>query len=363
MNKKILIGIAAVIVIVAAFATVTKKDASLIGANKTVNIGAVLAMTGYASADGEDIKNGIELAKTDLAKKGITLNVNYFDDATDPKKTISGLELMASKGIKYVIGPTWGFQVTTALPVLQNKDMALFLPVQSSDNVLETSSKAFFAKPSTAKKQAPTEAWLKQVNAKKVAIFVVVFGGDNWTEGHDAIWTSAVKNSGATLTMNEKINLAQEAEVTQTVLLKAKQAGVDTILWTGSDAGAVILIKKMNEMNYHASVLGTNGIERVISAGKVTKGNVPLYALVGNTNVEFAKKFASVYGVDKRFDYAESAYDLTMIAVESSLSNKSNTGVADYVRENTNYSGFAGAYSFDKNGDRPSSNWNVAEMK
>lgn len=363
MNKKILIGIVSIIVIATAFIMLTKRESPIAQTNKTVNLGAVLAMSGYASVDGEDIKNGIELAKTDLAKKGVTLNVEYFDDATDPKKTISGLDIMASRGIKYVIGPTWGFQVTTALPILENKDMALFLPVQSSDNVLGTSSKAFFANPSTAKKQAPTEAWLKQVNAKKVAIFVVVFGGDNWTEGHDAIWVSAVKNSGATLTMNERINLNQEGEATQTLLLKAKQSGVDTILWTGSEAGAITLIKKMNEMNYHASVLGTNAVEKVTSTGKVTKGSIPLYSLDRNTNVEFAKKFASVYGADKRFDYAESAYDLTMIIVQSSLSNNGATGIADYVRANTNYNGFGGSYTFDKNGDRPSADWKVVEMK
>lgn len=367
MNKKIVIGVISLVVLIGAVTLYIKKDTPTTPVTpqqaKIVNLGAVLAMSGYAAADGEDIKNGIELAKTDLAKNGVTLNVDYFDDATDPTKTLSGINLLTSKGIKLIMGPTWGFQVTAALPVIENKDVALFLPAQASDNVLGLSSKAFFAKPSTAKKQAPTEAWLKQVNAKKVAVFVVIFSGDNWSDGHLKTWTSAVKNSGAELTMVEKINLNEESDITQTLLLKAKQKGVDTILWTGTDGGAITLIKKMQEMNLKASVLGTTQIEKVISTGKVTKGNLALYALMGNTSGEFAKKFASVYGADKRFDYAEGAYDLTMIAAQEAVSNTSSTGVADYIKKNINYSGFGGSYTFDTNGDRPSADWKIVEMK
>ncbi len=331
--------------------------------NKTVNIGAVLAMTGYASADGEDIKRGIELAKTDLLAKGVTVSVNYFDDATDPKRTIAGFELMNSSGIKSVLGPTWGFQVGAALPIVETKDMAIFLPAQASDNILGASSKAFYARALSGDKQAPTEEWLKKVGAKKVAIFVVMFGGDNWSEGHIKTYSTAVKNSGAEIVMLEKINLMQEADITQVLVLKAKQLGVDAILWTGTDGGAITLIKKMHDAKFAVPVLGTTQIAKVIATKQVTAGNIPLYSLVGVTSKAFADKFHAVYGADKRFDYAESAYDLTMIAVNGELTRNASTGVAEHIRNTTNYKGFGGNYSFDKNGDRQSAGWTVVEAK
>ena len=73
-----------------------------VAVNKTVNFGAVLALTGYASNEGNALKNGTELAKMMLAKEGITMNVEYYDDNTDPKKSIAGVQLMhcAGEGIQ-----------------------------------------------------------------------------------------------------------------------------------------------------------------------------------------------------------------------------------------------------------------------
>lgn len=364
MNKKILLGSLSILIIISAVVFYRNKiNQTPITTNKNITMGAVLAMTGYAAADGEDIKNGIELAKSDLAKEGITLTVDYFDDATDPKNTITGLNLMSSKGIKLVMGPTWGFQVTAALPMINDKDIALLLPAQSSDNVLVTSEKALFAKPSTANKQKPTEAWLKQVNAKNVAIFVTTFSGDNWSEGHIKTWTNAVTNTGATVTMLEKINLTQESEIMKTLLLQAKQNKIDAILWTGTDAGAVALIKEMQNLGLTIPVLGTTQIEKVVSTGKITSGGIPLYSLEGNTSKEFADKFHTAHGANKRFDYAESAYDLTMLSVKATVKQNTTTGIAQYIKSNTNYSGFGGMYAFNKNGDRSSAEWKVIEVK
>jgi branched-chain amino acid transport system substrate-binding protein len=367
MNKKIIVGVVIGLILVSLAVIYTNKDKQVAvtpNKTKTISMGAILAMTGYAAADGEDIKNGIELAKADLAKQGVTLNVDYFDDATDPKNTITGINLMSSKGIKLIMGPTWGFQVTAALPMIKNKDIALLLPAQASDNVLVTSEKAFFAKPSTAKKQAPTETWLKQMNAKNVAVFVVMFSGDNWSEGHIKIWTDAVTASGAHVAMLERITLAQESEIMKTLLLKAKQNKVDAILWTGTDAGAVSLIQEMQKMNFKVPVLGTTQIEKVVSTGKVTGDGGSLYALMGSTSGEFADKFHAAYGADKRFDYAESAYDLTMLSVEVALTHGNDVAnLAQYMKTSLNYSGFGGKYTFDARGDRPSSEWKVVQVK
>ena len=173
----------------------------------------------------------------------------------------------------------------------------------------------------------------------------------------------AVQSSGAQLAIAEKINIADEAGITRTVLLKVKKSGADSILWTGTDAGAIALIKTMQEMNFYVPVLGTNDIEKVVSAGKVNKGNLELYSYMGNTSTEFANKFAAVYGAGKRFDYAEGAYDLTMIAAQEAVANASATNAADYIKKNINYTGFGGKYSFDINGDVASSDWRVIKLK
>ena len=96
-NKYIITVVIASIALISGFVYVNDKQEVV---DNNLNFGAVLALTGYASIDGNNIKDGIELAKADLVKEGINLEVEYFDDGTDPKKTVAGVSYFNSKGIK-----------------------------------------------------------------------------------------------------------------------------------------------------------------------------------------------------------------------------------------------------------------------
>ena len=103
-TKNILLTILAIAVLAGGFYFFKGNNSSApVSVNKTVKVGAVLALTGYAAIDGGNIKDGIELAKTDLQKEGITLNVEYYDDATDPKQTVAGVNYMNTKGLKTIL--------------------------------------------------------------------------------------------------------------------------------------------------------------------------------------------------------------------------------------------------------------------
>ena len=117
------------------FLNENKAPVTTVATEKSVNVGAVLALTGYAAIEGENIKDGIELAKADLKKEGINLNVEYYDDATDPKKTITGVSYMNGKGIKTIFGPTWSYQISAALPVIAQNSMTAIIADTSSDVV------------------------------------------------------------------------------------------------------------------------------------------------------------------------------------------------------------------------------------
>ena len=136
-TKNILLTLLVVIIISAGFYFLNGKETPIntIATEKSVNVGAVLALTGYAAIDGGNIKDGIELARADLKKEGINLNVEYYDDATDPKKTITGVSYMNGKGIKTIFGPTWSYQISAALPVIAQNSMTAIIADTSSDVV------------------------------------------------------------------------------------------------------------------------------------------------------------------------------------------------------------------------------------
>ncbi len=106
MKKQIYIAVAVVAVV--ALAIVATKHQT--GPTEAIRIGAVLGLTGDAAQDGLSIKRGIELAKADLAKEGIVVEIEYQDDKTDPKQTVSALQyLLSTNRPQAIIGPTWSF--------------------------------------------------------------------------------------------------------------------------------------------------------------------------------------------------------------------------------------------------------------
>src|SRR3989344_6019821 len=97
---KILIGIVVLVLVIFLFINNENK------ANASdVKIGAVLSLTGFGSSDSENIKRGMELAKEDLAKKGVIVNIDYQDDKTDPKETVTSVRFLASKNPDAIVGP------------------------------------------------------------------------------------------------------------------------------------------------------------------------------------------------------------------------------------------------------------------
>ena len=357
--KKILISLITLVVIVAGYTYSRNNTPAEVASTKDVNLGAVLALTGYAVNEGTQMKNGIELARADLKKQGITLNVDYFDDGTDPKKTAEGIMLMHSKDIKTIFGPTWSFQVTAGIPILEKYNMLAFSSDESSDIIEDQSGtkNVLYGMPASSKVEGPTTEWLKKNSVKKVAI---MFSNSGYGQVHADAWATAARLAGAEVILSEKIDYANESTVVPTLVLKAKSQGVEAILWTGGETGIITLIKKMNELGYTIPVIGTEGVHNVVRAGKAEQGSLKLYSLENTVSEEFVNKYKEMFSAEPQA-YAQAAYDHTMIAVQAEL-NKGTATTRDYVVANP-HKGYAGTYDFDERGDIASGEWKVVEVK
>ncbi len=89
MNKKILIAIAILLVVLAGFyfnrnksVNVTDKE---IKNNETINIGVILPTSGIVAAFGEEARKGID----SILASSTNIKLIYEDDACDPKTAVS----------------------------------------------------------------------------------------------------------------------------------------------------------------------------------------------------------------------------------------------------------------------------------
>ncbi len=333
--------------------------------NQEIVIGAVLSETGMASIDGNNIKSGIEFAKEELAKKGVKVKVVYEDDQTNPKNTITAIQKMVDfNHPQAIIGPTWSFLADAAGPVVEKNKIVSMSPANTSEFVTANSDYFFFGAPKNEAKEKYATDWIKERGLKKIAIVVENSG---WSESHIAPFEKAIKNSGAELVFVERFTYTEnsvDGGGIKSIILKAKDAGVDGILYTGFDQATTVLITKKQELKANFQILMATEIPLGLQKKGVVKikNEDNIFVISPKDSESFNEAYKARYN-EYPGAYADRGYDSLMLLV-SALQNKGNMDLKDYLKSDVApYHGYAGVYSFDKKGDVKDSTWKVMQVK
>ncbi|MEI6553335.1 MAG: ABC transporter substrate-binding protein [bacterium] len=372
-NKKNILIILVLVVIVLVFAwvgfrnesTVNKDNGNFKANNQEIVIGAVLSETGMASIDGNNIKSGIEFAKEELVKKGVKVRVVYEDDQTNPKNTITAIQkLVDIDHPQALIGPTWSFLAEAAGPVVDNNKIVSMSPANTSESVNVNSGYFFFGAPKNGAKEKYSADWIKDRGLKKIAIVVENSG---WSESHITPFEKAIKDAGAELVFTERFTYAEnsvDGGQMKSIILKAKEAGVDGILYTGFDQATTVLITKKQELNSNVQILMATEIPIGLQKNGVVhiKDTDNIFVIRPQESQAFDDAYKARYN-EYPGAYADRGYDSLMLLV-SALQNKGNMDLKDYLKSDVApYRGYAGTYSFDQNGDIKDSTWKVVQVK
>ncbi len=351
------LSIIAIVVVIIGF--IISKNYS--GEMHDVKIGAVLSLTGMAAVDGQNMKDGIEFAKSVLKKDGITLEVVYEDDGTEPIKTVSAVnKLVDIDRVTAIIGPTWSFLSAAAADSIQEKQIVSFNPANTSEHVEGKSDYFLFGAPKNSLKEGPAIEWLKKIGAKKVAI---VLEQGAWGDSHIKPFEKAISSVGATLVITERIPYGASGQDIQTIVSKTISAGAEAILFTGFDASTAVTINKVQELRPGLPFLAATEIAKKHDEdGKInvaTKDNV--YVVIPGASQKFREDFKNEYG---RYpgSYADRAYDGTMMLVQAMQKKSSSDDLNKYIR-GMNYKGYVGTYSFDENNDLVGGEWVVEQLQ
>jgi branched-chain amino acid transport system substrate-binding protein len=357
-TAKIIIGIIVLALVVWGLISVNKK-APAPTSTTSIKVGAVISLTGPAAINGLDIQRGMDLAKKDLAAKGIQVAIEYQDDQTDPKQSVNAVQQILAIGKPDVfVGPIWSFLLDSAVPVIDKAEVVSFSPCSSSEYINSKSPYVFYGYVRNALKAAPASAWLEQVGAKKVAVIV---SKDAWGDSNEKAFNQAVTDSGAKVVLTEKIPFGGEFDSLPTILTKVKAAGADAVLWTGYDDGATVFIKKMHEFKLDVPVLATDAFKSVTAKGVVALNpSDRVYVFDTPKNSTFADKFKTEYSIAPG-ECADTAYDGLMILADA-IQNHGSTPLANYLRSDVNYSGYAHDYKFDANNDVSGGEWVVRKL-
>lgn len=358
--KKI-IGVVVVILAITIGVFVNNKTSENKNENRPIKIGAVVSLTGYAAVDGMHIKNGMDLAVSDLKNKGVNVEIVYEDDATDPKKSISSLNkiLLADKP-DAVVGPIWSFLIDAALPVINNNKIVTYVPSATSEVVNGDSQHIFYGTYKNSEQVEPLIKFFKENNIKNVA---VVLSNDAWGQSHVPGFEKAVKAVGGNIVLQEMISFGSDKEVMPLITNKIVELNPDAVLWTGYDEAGTLLVRKLQEQNYHRPIMATASVMKgLIKRGAVIpQDNDQIYSVDISVKDDFRNKYFTAYNQEAGV-YSDTAYDGVMMLVEGIQEGKTGDDLAKYMRDDLKYKGYFGTYDFDANGDVIGGNWKVERL-
>lgn len=315
-----------------------------------VRIGAVLGLTGSAAGQSDTIRKGIQLALEDLKKKGMRVDVNFEDDQTNSAKTVSAVRQMLSQDINLLIGPTWGFQVSAAKPVLEQSGALAVSPATTSDISGGGSPAIFHMCPSRTHQVPAVTGWLREKQVKRAFLLTL---NNEWGALHAGVYREAVSAAGGEIVDSDLFDFGSGPDVMRRAITKARRKNADAILATGTIGEYVTVLKVLRDLQVDIPILADENIfdvynRKLLPSGEYSGG---VYGLAVPMNREFVRKFQDRFGEPPEL-HADRAYDAVMILSSAVWSVGSNpASVREYLRTRTDYRGYSGRIRFNKQGD------------
>ena len=353
------------------------------GVHGTIEIGALLPLTGDLASYGENSKAALQLAEKDinafLEKAGAPFRIKIVieDSETKPEVALQKLQALAAKGIKVVIGPMTSAEVKQ-IKSYADQNKIVVISQSSTAPSLAIPGDYIFRFCPTDNIQGPVIA--KMAKHFGLKAIVIMWRGDAWGDGlHDAVKKEAQKlgievidgpryDPKAKEFSNEVDQLAQKVqqavqkygadkvgvvyigfnEVVQVFTTASQYDVLKKVRWFGSDGTALLaeLLKNPRAAEFAAQVKFLNPIFAATKSQKYDRIISELQKMLGR----------------EPDTYALAAYDAAWVAALSiAVTQKyDGTAIKNILPDVAyNYFGATGWIVLDKAGDRAFADYNL----
>ena len=144
-NKKLLIGIGIVAVVVFVFFVIYKK-VQIDKDDKSLLVGVLLPLTGESASYGVECRSGIEFA---VAERSIPIKLFVEDSKGNPQTAVTSIrKLIATYKVDAIIGDMFSNTTLVIAPIAQKAGITLLTPSASDERIVATGDKIFCIYPS-----------------------------------------------------------------------------------------------------------------------------------------------------------------------------------------------------------------------
>lgn len=321
----------------------------------TIQIGALLPLSGKNAVYGIEIKNAIELAKSEINSdggiNGKRLTVIFEDDQADAAIGTSAMQKLTQVDRVPVVIGSWASGVVVATAPIAEKNKTVVMAIAIAPSISNAGDYIFRIQPSAVFYTQKSVSFLRDRNFSSAAvIFVNNEFGKSLSDAFVADWAG----SGASVIAIE--SFAQGDSDFKTQLSKIKAVKPEVVFIAGYQE-TIAVIKQMRELDLNATILAGPPFESqsTISAlGNEAEGVLYAYHFIsGNQNSKaqtYEQNYWETYGVPTG-GFAPLAYDATHIIANALKKCDSNSDCIKKEIYNTKGEGVVGPITFDANGD------------
>lgn len=325
-----------------------------------ITIGASFPLSGDGASYGNDAREGIELALSEINSaggvNGKNIKVIFEDDMVDPKKGVSIIQKFSSVDkVPLVIGSA-GTGVTLAMaPIANRTKTVLISPISSGAAVTEAGPFVFRTCPSDAAQAEVVANWLWESKFKNIGVLYV---NNAWGVGLQQAFKKFFEGKGG------KVLIEEGSDETSTdyrvPLTKLNSTKCEALYMPTYPKQGGIILKQAKELGisipiYGGDTWGANELFEV--AGTAADGAffVVPEKFEGVEFQAFAKHYQEKHHKVPNFN-ASSSYDcMNVVAIAMKKVASANLPMTgDNLRKALHESTFIGATGltkFDENGD------------
>jgi branched-chain amino acid transport system substrate-binding protein len=230
----------------------------------SAKLGAVVPLTGRYASGGAQVKAGYEIAVEDINGRGgvqvgnrrLPLELTILDDESDPTKTVSRLEALASQGVVTLLGG-FGSDLHAAAAAVAEKNKIPYCGVAFALHAIHEHGFRFIFSPFPKSPDLASETY-RLLNGsippdqrpRRVAIFQE---RTDWGRELGNIWTARSRENGYEIVLRaEYTPLSRDLS---DIILRAKTAGADAVFSVPNPPDGITLIRQMKELDYDPKVI------------------------------------------------------------------------------------------------------------
>lgn len=319
---------------------------------KMIKLGMVAPLTGDFAPYGAHIQQGIELAQSELARKGVSTHLTAEDGCLPAQVRAALGKLTSVDRISALVGSYCVIGMVASELALESTKTVGFQTSGGTKEILGAGD-YLFTTSATTTDEASTLAELAY-NKLKLRRAAILYLTTQWGEEFNQAFSDRFKAVGGTITGAATNPIGQNDFRTELVKLRAGNPDALVIVHLASTLG--FAIKQAREAGHTGQLFGTTDGEEssVIDQGGKSAEGLMLLAPEPKEETEQMKEFRSAFMA--RFGHephplSRHSYDATMLATAALSECKMDRECAkDYLYRVRDYQGASGLFSINADG-------------